>query len=277
MPDPAGLPPAVVSLAEAVADVAERARMVAEEHNSLLTDLADELRTPLASIDAWLDALVEGRVVADESTVKAVRAHTHALRVVASDIGDAVLAGGGPVLLELAQLPLGPIVVTACRLFRAQALDRGVRLAGEVEDDLPEALIDPDRMVDVLVRLLDNAVRHTPPQGEIIVAARRRPDRADRVVLSVTDTGDGLRPDVLPRLFERYYRADSAKERARGGRGLGLAVARALVTAHGGTLCAASDGPGEGATFAVELPAHHDDDDPASGTDPAREPPHAAH
>ncbi len=248
-----GLPAAVAGLADAVSVLADRARMLQAENVALLTELADELRTPLASLDAWLDALGEGRVAPDDASLGAMRVQTQALRVVVSDMGDAVLAGGGPVQLELAVLPLGPIVVTACRLFRQQAMDRGVRLSGVLDDDLPDVLIDPDRVVDVLARLLDNAVRHTPPHGEIVASARR----CDAgVVLAVTDTGDGLREDVLPRLFDRFYRVEGAREHGRRGRGLGLAVAKALVEAHGGRISASSPGLRLGSSFDVELPAH---------------------
>ena len=111
-------------------------------------------------------------------------------------------------------------------------------------------------MAQVLGNLLDNAVRHTPPGGTVRIGADGGPDA---VRLSVSDTGDGLSPEALTQVFERFYRADQARDRAHGGSGIGLTIARAIVDAHGGVIAAASPGPGLGATFTVTLPPAGED------------------
>jgi signal transduction histidine kinase len=114
------------------------------------------------------------------------------------------------------------------------------------------ALADGDRIQQVLANLLDNALRHTPPGGAVRVSARQERDEA---VIEVSDSGDGIPADDLDTVFQRFHRLDTARARAHGGTGLGLTIARAIVTAHGGTLRATSAGPGKGATFVIRLPA----------------------
>ena len=112
-------------------------------------------------------------------------------------------------------------------------------------------LIDPDRIGEVLANLLENALRHTPPEGQVRVAATAD---SDHVELAVTDTGEGIEPSHLPRIFERFYRVECARDRASGGSGIGLAIAKALVETHGGTIRAESAGVGRGTTLRLQLP-----------------------
>lgn len=110
---------------------------------------------------------------------------------------------------------------------------------------------DPHRLAQVLANLLDNALRHTPPGGEVRVTAGA--DR-DHLTITVADDGEGIDPEHLPHVFERFYRADDSRRRDRGGAGIGLAIAKALTEAHGGGISVASDGPGKGSTFTVVVP-----------------------
>jgi hypothetical protein len=114
------------------------------------------------------------------------------------------------------------------------------------------AVVDAVRLQQVLANLLDNALRHTPTGGTVRVGARREREEA---VIDVTDTGDGIAPADLDAVFDRFHRIDTARARADGGSGLGLTIARAIVTAHGGTLTASSAGPGTGAAFTIRIPA----------------------
>ena len=106
-------------------------------------------------------------------------------------------------------------------------------------------------MGEILGNLLDNALRHTPPSGIVHISAR---ESRDEVVITVTDTGDGLTPDQIAKVFDRFYRADTARARDAGGSGIGLTIARSLALAHGGSLTAASPGPGHGSIFTLHLP-----------------------
>ncbi len=142
---------------------------------------------------------------------------------------------------------------TSVARFFSRAEERNVRLAVEIPEDSPRAEVDPDRIDQVLGNLLDNALRHTPPGGEIVV--RLDPDaQREEVRVTVRDTGRGIPEEHLPNVFERFYRADHARTRTDGGSGIGLAVAKQLVEAHGGRIWAESQ-LGEGTTFGFVLPA----------------------
>lgn len=141
-------------------------------------------------------------------------------------------------------------VTSAARSFE----DGRVELVSTVQAQLPAVAADPDRMQEVLANLLENSLRHTPMGGRVTVTARRG---AQAVEIAVSDTGEGLAPEHLSRVFERFYRVDGGRSRGRGGSGIGLAIARALTEAHGGTIRAESRGPGWGSTFVVSLPALH--------------------
>lgn len=136
---------------------------------------------------------------------------------------------------------------------------RGVALHADVAPGLPDLRVDPDRIGQILGNLLDDALRPTPPGGQVTLRAAAA---ARGMVLQVDDTGPGIGPKHLPHLFERFYRADAARDRAHGGSGIGLTIAKALAEAHGGTLTAASP-PGGGATFTLILPTATGRSDPA--------------
>jgi signal transduction histidine kinase len=126
-------------------------------------------------------------------------------------------------------------------------------LISHVGSDLPALWVDAHRLGQVLGNLLDNALRHTPPGGRVDIAAH---SGEGIVTIAVTDDGDGITAEHLPHVFERFYRADSGRDREHGGAGIGLAIAKALVEAHDGRITASSHGPGGGATFTITLPAH---------------------
>jgi signal transduction histidine kinase len=130
---------------------------------------------------------------------------------------------------------------------------KGVRLVTDIAPGLPELSLDPERMGQVLGNLLDNALRHTPPGGTVTISATNSPATGG-AKLSVADTGDGIPAEHLAHVFERFYRADAARDRAHGGSGIGLAIAKALAEAHGGQLTVTSPGTGQGSTFQILLP-----------------------
>jgi signal transduction histidine kinase len=131
--------------------------------------------------------------------------------------------------------------------------EKGVELRSAVPENLPPVLADTGRVVQVLTNLLDNALRHTPPGGRVAVEA----EGDDAATFKVTDTGEGIAPEHLPHVFERFYRAEKSRSREGGGSGVGLAISKALVEAMGGRIRAESPGPGKGATFSFALPLTH--------------------
>ena len=142
------------------------------------------------------------------------------------------------------------VAAAAVEQARGRFDAKGVRLRLATRTSAP-VLVDADRIGQVLGNLLDNALRHTAPGGEVTVGCRR----VERwVEYAVSDTGEGIAPEHLGHVFDRFYRADAARDRGHGGSGIGLSIAKALVEAHGGGLSVRSDGRGRGATFLVRLP-----------------------
>ena len=217
----------------------------------LVADVAHELRTPLANIRGYLEAIEDGVVSADEATLRILREEAAQLNALVDDLQELAQAEAGE--LRLARVPVSPreLVERATEAARPRAVERGVSLVGEAAHELPPVAVDLQRMGQVLQNLLTNALRHTPAGGRVTISAALAPD--GRVALIVADTGSGIAPEDLPRIFERFYRADSARARATGGSGLGLTIARRLVEAHGGGIEVESS-LGVGSRFTVLLP-----------------------
>jgi two-component system sensor histidine kinase BaeS len=238
-------------LVEAFNQMAARLDASEDLRHRLLSDVAHELRTPVATMNAYLEGLEDGVTELDPETVGLLRAQGTRLIRLAEDLSAVSKAQSGEVGLALAPQDPAELLRLAVLAAKDRAEAGGVELTVQVDSSMPPVLADPDRMAQVLGNLVDNALRHTESGGRVVLAGRRMPDA---VTLSVSDTGEGIEPQHLPYVFERFYRADSARDRASGGSGIGLAVARALVEAHGGTISAESDGRGKGARFVVTLP-----------------------
>jgi signal transduction histidine kinase len=143
------------------------------------------------------------------------------------------------------------LALSAAASAASRFQDKGVRLIVDPSSGDLTVAVDADRMGQVLGNLLDNALRHTPAGGEVHLNAARQ---GQAIRLSLTDSGEGIAAEHLPHIFERFYRADTARDREHGGSGIGLAITRALVEAQGGTIVAQSAGPGQGTSFIVSLP-----------------------
>jgi two-component system, OmpR family, sensor histidine kinase BaeS len=217
----------------------------------LLADLAHEMRTPVATLDAYLEGMEDGFVTVDAETVTMLRTQTARLTRLAEDITAVSRAEEHQLDMHLQSVMPAQLVATSVDAFRDRYAEREVTLTNDVQPDLPVLWADSERLGQVLGNLLDNALRHTPAGGNVSVIGRAGDDA---VTLTVTDSGAGIPREQLPHVFERFYRVDRARDRAHGGSGIGLAIVKALVEAHGGTVTAASDGSGCGATFTVTLP-----------------------
>ena len=254
VPSP-GLGPEFDQLAETINDLAERLGDVEGTRRRILADLAHEMRTPLATIEAHLEALEDGVRTLDEPTLAALHGGTQRLHRLAQDISAVSRAEEGQLDSRPVRTNPHELLLSAAAAAR-DAYDSGqVRLAVEAAGAVPDVNVDPERRGQVLANLLENALRHTPPGGSVRLSAGR-PDN-HWVELDVTDSGEGIAAEHLPHVFERFYRADPARRRRPGGSGsgIGLTISRALVEAHGGGLTADSAGPGHGATFRIRLPA----------------------
>ncbi len=222
----------------------------------VISDVSHELRTPLSTLRGYVEGLAEGVVEPTEETWTLLYAEFERLGRLVDDLQRLSRAEAGQ--LDLSIAPMSP--ADAVRLAIGGMLplfeEKGVDLKSAVSEDLPPVLADVDRVVQVLSNLLTNALRHTPDGGRVVVKAEAS---GDGVAFEVTDTGTGIAPEHLERLFERFYRVEKSRSRgeARGGSGVGLAISRALVEAMGGRIRVDSPGPGEGATFAFTLPTSY--------------------
>ncbi|HEX6292517.1 MAG TPA: HAMP domain-containing sensor histidine kinase [Herpetosiphonaceae bacterium] len=226
-------------------EAAERRRV------ALIGDVAHELRTPLATIEGYTEGLLDGVVEPGAETWALLHDEVRRLRRLVQDLQEVSRAEAHRLPLHLRPAPPAQLVGQATALLAAQFDEKQVVLRSEVPTGLPLVRCDADRMIQVLINLLGNALRHTPAGGSVGVHAERQDDT---VVFHVADTGSGIAAEHLPHLFERFYRVDPARSRALGGSGIGLTIARALVEAHGGQIWAASPGPGQGASFSFTLP-----------------------
>jgi signal transduction histidine kinase len=249
-------------LAEAFNSMAEAVGRQEMLRRRMAADIAHELRTPLAVIQANLEAMLDGIRPLSAEEVADVHRETQLLSRLVTDLRDLSLVETEQLLLRKELTDLTTLVRTSVARFSSWAEEKGVRLEVEAAEDLPQAEVDPARVAQVLGNLLDNALRHTLPGGEIVVRLQPVAQR-NEVRVTVRDTGSGIPEEHLPNVFERFYRADRARTRTGGGSGIGLAVVRQLVEAHGGRVWAESQ-PGKGATFGFVLPAAKSDT-PATG------------
>lgn len=232
-------------------DMADALEHTEDQRRRLLADVAHELRTPLATFDAYVEGLQDGVVEPDESTWETLLEAGTRLRRLVDDLTLVSRAEEGRLDLEPVPLDIADLMERTVRAGELDAERAGVALSTEVPVALPPVTGDEARLRQVLANLLDNALRHTPAGGQIIMRADAE---QHEVAVHVTDTGSGITPDALPHVFERFYRADPAREH-HGGSGIGLTISRAIAHAHGGELTAHSDGPGRGARFTLRLPA----------------------
>jgi two-component system sensor histidine kinase BaeS len=219
----------------------------------LLSDLAHELRTPLATLEAYLDGIEDGVVTDDAASREIMRTQLRRLRRLATDVREVATAEEHALTLQVAPCDPTELVQTAVAAARPRYRQKAVDLRLDA-GSLPTVMADAERLQQVLANLLDNALRHTPSGGNVSVRASVTSGGA-AIRIVVSDDGEGLAADQLQAVFQRFHRADPARASHEGeGSGLGLTIARAIMTAHRGTLEADSDGVGLGATFSVTLP-----------------------
>jgi signal transduction histidine kinase len=227
---------------------------VSQLRRQMTADIAHDLRTPLSMILAHTEALRDGVLPPSPETHTLL--HDEALRLnrLVEDLRTLSLADAGELALSRRPTAPGALLERAVASQSVRAQQQQVAVQAEAQPDLPAVDSDPDRIVQVLGNLLDNALRYTPEGGQITCRVTRAAAPAAPVTFCVADSGPGIAGDDLPHVFERFYRADKSRQRDANGSGLGLAIARSIVEAHGGRIWAESQ-VGQGARFFVELPA----------------------
>jgi signal transduction histidine kinase len=216
----------------------------------VLRDLAHELRTPLTTIRGYHEALADGVLPASRENFATIEAELSRVQRLIDDLSRVAAAEEGRAVLHRQPVRVTDLLTSAIAAAAPTFNRAGVALSLNPLDD-GVVLVDPDRLQEVLANLLNNALRHTPAGGQVTLGAV---SSGQTVQLNVTDTGDGITAEHLPRVFERFYRIDSDRADQHGGSGIGLAITRALVQAHDGRVQAHSAGPGKGSTFTITLP-----------------------
>jgi two-component system phosphate regulon sensor histidine kinase PhoR len=235
-------------------DVTELRRLE-QVRTEFVANVSHELRTPLTAIHGYLETLLGGALEERENArrfLEIVFRHTERLGRLLDDLTDLSNIELGKVSLRLAPTGLDEVIESVLAIIGPKSASGRVTLGAELPAGLPPVLADRDRLAQILINLVDNAVKYTPEGGRVTVRAREA--GTGRVEIAVIDTGIGIPPADLPRITERFYRADRARSRELGGTGLGLAIVKHLVLAHGGELAIESQ-PGRGTTVRFSLPA----------------------
>ncbi len=234
----------------------ERAEM---ERRRMIADITHELRTPLTVIEGTVDGIEDGVFEADKGHLDTIKEQTALLARLAADLRDLSMAESGQLKLQLTATNMTDMVRRKILTYAVPAREKGIDLVSRLPEAALMVEVDPVRIEQVLGNLMTNAIRHTPTGGKITVSAREidrdiaHGIKSPSLVVSVADTGEGISPEHLPHVFERFYRVEESRSRGEGGAGLGLAIARQMVEAHGGKVWAESE-IGKGSTFYVALP-----------------------
>jgi signal transduction histidine kinase len=237
--------PEMRRLARSFNAMTDRLRTSEDHRRDLFADVAHELRTPLSVIRGKAEGMLDGLYPADRAHLEPLIDEITVMSRLLDDLQTLSTAEAGALRLHRLRVEPAQLVDDVVAAFRSQAGDVGVSVEGRVAEGLPEIDVDPVRLGEVLANLLSNALRHTPPDGSVVVAAE--PASAG-VSFTVTDTGAGIVADALPHVFDRFVKSKDSP-----GAGLGLPIAKAIVESHGGRIAAESE-TGRGTTVRVFLP-----------------------
>jgi signal transduction histidine kinase len=236
---------------------AERERQEAARRD-LVVAVSHDLRTPLASLRALTEALADG-LVDDPATVErylsTMRSQIGLLSGLIDDLFELAQLDAGALAFDLQPVSPGDLISDVINGLRPQADAKGVSLTGSLPVAVGLVQMAPQKIERVLYNLVANAIRHTPPGGRIVLSVcAQEPGAPDlAVTISVADTGEGISAEDLPHVFDRFYRGEKSRSRTTGGAGLGLAIARGIVEAHGGRIWIESE-RGRGTTVSFSLP-----------------------
>jgi signal transduction histidine kinase len=231
---------------------AELSRSV-NARKQMTADIAHELRTPLSLILGHAEAVHDGVLPPTKENFEVIREEAVRLEHLVNDLRTLSLADAGELTINPQPIEPERLVHEVATLYQFETQKKNISLELDVASPLPAIEVDPGRMTQVLTNILDNALRHTPEGGKIILSAK---EVEDHVELAIQDSGSGLPREDLERIFERFYRADSSRQRngdLTGGSGLGLAIAKSIVQAHGGQLSAENEA-GNGLRVIITLP-----------------------
>ena len=237
-------------LADSFNSMAATLEQVEQSRRQLTADIAHELRTPLTIIKGTVEGILDDVFKADSEHLNSIKEQTLLLTHLINDLRDISLAESGQLTLNLQPADIVDLVKRVITGFEPNAGEKNIRLDLSSAMESLEMELDPVRMEQVISNLLRNAIRHTPEGGSITVSIS---EVDDKLSLSVSDTGEGIEPEDLAHVFERFYRSGTSRSRKEGGTGLGLAIVKQMVEAHGGAVSVEST-LGKGSTFIISLP-----------------------
>ncbi|KUO09343.1 HAMP domain-containing sensor histidine kinase [Streptomyces sp. DSM 15324] len=237
-------------LAAAFNLMSSRRRELEQLRRALVSDVAHELRTPLSNVRGWLEAVEDGVVPADGSLISSLLEEALLLQHIIDDLRDLAAADAGALRVHPEDVDAAALLAQVARAHQGNAGAAGVELRVRSEEVRPYLRADSVRLRQAIGNLVSNAIRHTPAGGTVTLSVR---PLGDQVVFGVEDTGSGIAEEDLPKVFDRFWRAEKSRSRQGGGSGLGLSIVRKLAEAHGGTVHASSV-PGKGSVFTLGLP-----------------------
>jgi len=241
----------IQEVAQAFNEMAADLQQAETLRQNLLADVAHELRTPITVIQGNLQAILDDVYELDKAEIAQLYDQTRQLTHLVDDLRELAQAEARQLLLEIAPVDLAVLIMDAATVYEPLAEAHGIELRPQILEGLPLIQGDRARLMQCLQNLLNNAFRHTPAGGVVILSLQKS---AETLEISVSDTGVGVPPEHLPFVFDRFHRVDPARARETGGTGLGLAITRAIIENHGGTISAESAGEGQGSKFTLELP-----------------------
>jgi two-component system sensor histidine kinase BaeS len=239
-------PPEMRSVARAFNAMSARLKSTDEQRRSFLADVAHELRTPLSVIRGQAEGIADGLYPGDAAHIEPILDATRGLELLVEDLRTLVLTDAGSLVLNREPVDPADLVHDVLASFKSQGEAAQVNLTGEMDEGLPMVDVDPARMRSAIANVISNSLRHTPPGGSVRVGVNAG---ADQVIITITDTGQGIPAELLPRVFDRFVKAPSST-----GSGLGLSIVRDIVTAHGGKAEIEST-PGSGTTVRLTVPS----------------------
>jgi histidine kinase len=231
--------------------MAEQLEQTENMRRRLIGDVAHELRTPLTAIKGSAEGLMDGVLPASEETFQQIHAESERLSHLVDDLQELSRVESRAVPLDIQPVDLPAVIQTVTRRMQYQFDEKRVALTSGLPHAPKHILADEDRLVQIITNLIGNALQYTPENGTVTVSAKYN---KNDVLISVQDTGVGIPPEHLAQIFERFYRVDKSRTRARGGSGIGLAIAKHLVEAQGGKIWAESTGENKGSIFFFTLP-----------------------
>lgn len=241
----------VGELAYSFNTMAESLQRMEQQRQNMVADIAHELRTPLSVIQSNVEAMLDGVLPASPEELESIHQETVLLNRLIGDLRTLSLAEAGQLTLDKQPIDLGDVVARVVEKYRLRAEEHGVTLSAEIAPRLPQVLADAARVEQVVVNLVENALRYgVSSSGRVMLGARVVPGGVEAWV---KDAGPGILPDELPHVFERFWRSEKSRSRQTGGSGIGLALVKQLTEAHGGRVSVEST-PGQGATFRIVLP-----------------------